>query len=864
MKKNLLEAKQTGWTWGQLGKASLALGATVAAVAMARVWGFLPGSLWSEDPSSDAMSLAAPDNAEFDSTVMLLNTLPNGLSSIQHEPSVLFSQAASVAGVRKYVPANLQQQSSFTASQEFLVNTHNTLYNQQEPNVASMSDGGFVVSWTSESYPSGAGGVVKNIYAQRYDKVGSPLGNQLQVTNASQNLGSSQAVSLVDGSFVITWSSSDNDDGNGVYARCYNLAGSPLTEAFQVSAHRDQDYGGARPHTTSLVDGGFVVTWASNQYGDNRWVYAQRYNAECNRTGTEFRVNDSNLHTDYVSTLFADVSHLADGGFVVIWLNSEGEHYGDGSDIYAQRYDKMGVRVGDEFRVNTTPKKYPYYPHIASLTDGGFVVTWQRADCLTCGITWIEAQRYNATCGRVGSEFRVGSNAVYGQQAPSVTGMRDGGFMVSWANYNYTTYLTTGIFAQYYSAHNNQTSGAFQVSNSDAMYLWGVPSITYLKDGGFVIAWEADDPANQFYSNIYARRYAPSSAHNEPSQSPNPTDTAKMIGVGLGVGAGSLAAMFGIYCCYKTRRKKNHREGINAQGYQELDALVSPTFLLTSESKQTKNTIEALLVTIRHLETEQVISYLTKHAAIFLNSQNNCEQLMLALVDREDAVQLLPQIFANESLQLTAREWLPRLLRQKINEGRMSSVQTLIRLGANIDIPDERGVTARAWMARQNTAMPKHYQQHPEEKLMTTGHLLQPLEQKTIERVMRITKTALHPISLPEETINTLKTCLQEVLMSSLILTHLHVLEPATQIVAMRSLAKDIKDEFLHHANDDKLSIPAIKAGINGAVLAWKFNKLSGYQAHSKTAAMSVEHEQQTNYSPCLFSSATSPTEDVK
>jgi len=45
------------------------------------------------------------------------------------------------------------------------------------------------------------------------------------------------------------------------------------------------------PSTTALNDGGFVITWQSdNQDGSSYGIYAQRYNADGSVNGAEFPV----------------------------------------------------------------------------------------------------------------------------------------------------------------------------------------------------------------------------------------------------------------------------------------------------------------------------------------------------------------------------------------------------------------------------------------------------------------------------------------------------------------------------------------------------------------------------------------------
>ena len=70
----------------------------------------------------------------------------------------------------------------------------------------------------------------------------------------------------------------------------------------------------------------------------------------------------------------SSVTSLTDGGFVVTW-----ESWGQDSDylgIFGQRYDSSGVKNGLEFQINTYTTSSQLYSSVTSLTDGGFGVTW--------------------------------------------------------------------------------------------------------------------------------------------------------------------------------------------------------------------------------------------------------------------------------------------------------------------------------------------------------------------------------------------------------------------------------------------------------------------------------------------------------
>nr|NGX62539.1 hypothetical protein [Chlamydiota bacterium] len=144
------------------------------------------------------------------------------------------------------------------------------------------------------------------------------------------------------------------------------------------------------PSAAPLNDGGFVVTWESlGQDGDSYGVYGQRYDSSGVKSGVEFQVNTYTTSNQR----FPSVASLNDGGFVVTW-HSDGQD-GDFYGVYGQRYDSSGVKSGVEFQVNTYTTSDQWYPSVAPLNDGGFVVTWY-SDGQDGDLEGIYGQRYDS------------------------------------------------------------------------------------------------------------------------------------------------------------------------------------------------------------------------------------------------------------------------------------------------------------------------------------------------------------------------------------------------------------------------------------------------------------------------------------
>ncbi|NOT14116.1 MAG: hypothetical protein HOP21_00800, partial [Methylotenera sp.] len=322
---------------------------------------------------------------------------------------------------------------------EFLVNTTITL-EQYEPSITALADGGFVVTWT--------GGFVSDadIFAQRFDASGNKQGAEFVVnTTTALNQDASNVIALADGSFVVIWHSNDTG-GIGVFAQRFDVNGNKLGTEFQVNTEltNHQYY----PDITTLVDGGFVITWASlEQDGSLSGIFAQRYDASGAAQGLEFQVNTYTTSDQFSSKVTA----LSNGGFVITWI-SQGQD-SDGWGIYAQRYDANGNKQGTEFQVNTYTPSNQFVSGITTLVDGGFVVTWQSALQDGDG-NGVYAQRYDASGNRLGNEFRVNTDTIGIQSYAGITALADGGFVVDWTSRNPSNAAGT-IYAQRYDAAGN-------------------------------------------------------------------------------------------------------------------------------------------------------------------------------------------------------------------------------------------------------------------------------------------------------------------------------------------------------------------------------------------------------------------------
>ena len=301
---------------------------------------------------------------------------------------------------------------------EFLVNTQTT-GNQTRPTVTAVNGGGFVVGWTDGSGVSD--GSFSSVNAQVFNAAGGRVGGELLVNIRTL---STQAIydiaRLSSGGFVITWT----DVGGGNKARIYDAGGTPVSGEVVIDASASFDVA----LVTNLSGGRFVVVWdsAAALGADNsgRSVKAQIFDAGGSTIGGQFLVNTATAGDQQIG----GVATLANGGFVVTWTDS-----GSGGNIKAQMFDDAGARVGGELSVNTTVGSQ-VGSTVGALSDGGFLVSWN--DGTIFSNNKVSAQVFDLTGARVGSEFRVNTQTAAGQQGPSVAGLKNGGFTVAWTDLN--------------------------------------------------------------------------------------------------------------------------------------------------------------------------------------------------------------------------------------------------------------------------------------------------------------------------------------------------------------------------------------------------------------------------------------------
>jgi hypothetical protein len=201
----------------------------------------------------------------------------------------------------------------------------------------------------------------------------------------------------------------------------------------------------------------------------------------------------------------ATATALANGGWVVTWT-SDGQD-GDGSGVYQQAYNADGTTAGDETRVNSYTTSLQDGQQIAALADGGWVVTWTSDGQ---DGTELLQRVFNSDGTERQGDMRV-NTYTGGGVSSVVAALDDGGWVVAWETSNPADDDDApGYYQQVYNANGTARGGEVHVNTTPGFYHDDL-QVTALDGGGWVATWKSrgqdnhDNPDG--YDGIYQQAY---------------------------------------------------------------------------------------------------------------------------------------------------------------------------------------------------------------------------------------------------------------------------------------------------------------------------------------------------------------------
>ncbi|MEQ1661564.1 MAG: Ig-like domain-containing protein [Thiobacillus sp.] len=316
-----------------------------------------------------------------------------------------------------------------------------------------------------------------------------------------------QVAMHTDGSFVVVWTSKNQDgDLDGVFMQRFDAAGTPQGVETQVNSFTNGDQ--RNPVIAMDASGRYVVVWESQgEDGSGYGIYARRFEANGNPASSG-QTGEILINSVYTSGDQTDPSVGMDdlGNFAVAWTSNNQD--GDGTGIFARRFDTLGNAVGNEFQVNNVTAKNQHQAAVAMNATGAFVIAWTSVDGDGSGNDGVLARLFDAAGNTVtvdgdGGEFKFHPLPLNNQHSADVAMNDNGEFVIAlvdefWGNANVSAWL-------FNAAGDRQGIGA-QLNTQYSSGIQQSPSVALNNDGDFVVVWESENQDGDGYG-IVARHF---------------------------------------------------------------------------------------------------------------------------------------------------------------------------------------------------------------------------------------------------------------------------------------------------------------------------------------------------------------------
>ncbi|MDD2890282.1 MAG: T9SS type A sorting domain-containing protein [bacterium] len=389
---------------------------------------------------------------------------------------------------------------------------------QIQPQIAMNENGNFVIVWEDrrEWYHC-------DIFAQRYDKTGNPIGTNIKVNDSTHYDNNAMPAVAIDtnGAFIVVWRESDTF----ISARKYDANGNPISVPFQVIClTAGFAMASSEPKIAMDVKGNFVVVWEDLRL-DNKFpdIFGQKYSADCTPIDTLFKVNE----VTGTQSILPNISMKKNGEFIVVWQEEEYLQDKVHFDVEGQRFDSLGQKIGTNFIINDDAAfaVQQYNPSVVLKENGEFIVVWED---YRNGNADIYCQRLDSSALPIGSNFRINQDFDSSlQRFPAITVIPESGnFIVSWTS---SKNVNMQIMAQILDSTGNFIDNNFVVNETPfhaSNQRWGKSGRNIAANNELIAFTWMDNRRLQGW-DIYAKLIGKKSAIEEISQtkiiiSPNP------------------------------------------------------------------------------------------------------------------------------------------------------------------------------------------------------------------------------------------------------------------------------------------------------------------------------------------------------
>jgi hypothetical protein len=266
-------------------------------------------------------------------------------------------------------------------------------------------------------------------------------------------------------------------DGNGLGISGILLSGNgePLSNPIGVNLEVDGDQDS--PEVARLSTGGHIIVWRNGSGGKSE-IRGRIFASNGTRIGSEFSISaPGSICQNPV------VAALGDGSCVVAW--SQRESRGVMSDVYYQKLDAVGARIGGAALANHYTSLNQRTPAIATLRNGDFALAWVSEEQSASDSVDIIGRVFQPDGTARGAEFRV-NQGLNSCANPALIGLSNGGILFAWSDLDLESLATNwDVKIRAYSSNLEPSSTPSSI-NSQTKGRQYRPKLTQLAAGAMV------------------------------------------------------------------------------------------------------------------------------------------------------------------------------------------------------------------------------------------------------------------------------------------------------------------------------------------------------------------------------------------
>lgn len=271
--------------------------------------------------------------------------------------------------------------------------------------------------------------VFNALFVREYDAEGNPLGDPVELAvSIDDYVNGVCALELQNGDLAIQVS---YDNGTSKYGETYLF---------------DSEWN-SLPVTLDTSHGDIVQLANGSLAQVSPGAYVDMFDASYSFLST-FDASDVYQSPSYTTEMFADLTALSNGGFVVAYTRGNSYTTQGPIGLYFQILDSNGQKVASEVRFSDIYYDYNTYLDVDSvitvfgLEGGNFVTAWLgEIPGSTTGEIGLYSSVFTSAGAALASEVLVSSHELspsifLGGSNPKITGTPDGGYVLSWLSFN--------------------------------------------------------------------------------------------------------------------------------------------------------------------------------------------------------------------------------------------------------------------------------------------------------------------------------------------------------------------------------------------------------------------------------------------